>query len=211
MYHRLNFNELTGSEKQHFYAGIKENEMTGGPVSFTDLTTDRELPHPDQAEVAWAPLTFYAAGALVKVDGPKMDDPLFYIGLKGKYYPLTGSSNPIHGANDKAPIELNEDNVLQYVRFFCYFVHGDHGPFTVVENEKDLIFTDKLPAQMVSKLSDKLEELELIGRLADDHYDVTGTVFYGDAIFAARFDVYPDRQIQMVEDDPVITDLPVAD
>ena len=60
----------------------------------------------------------------------------------GKLLRLAGRSPPIHELNAAAPIRLTEHNVLDYVRFFGFFVRGEHGPFYVVESADDPLLPD---------------------------------------------------------------------
>ena len=64
---------------------------------------------------------------LIRVRNPQWkDEKLFlYLLLHGaETYPLTGASPPLHELNGKAPLRLNEKNVLDYLRFFCFFVRA---------------------------------------------------------------------------------------
>src|SRR4029079_14561601 len=63
---------------------------------------------------------------------------LYYLtGPNADLIRLTGTYTPIDEVNAKAPIKLTVDNVLSYLVFFCFFIHGERGPFYVLETMKD--------------------------------------------------------------------------
>src|SRR5262245_53305079 len=48
--------------------------------------------------------------------------------------PLDGTSTPIHAANELDDLKLTQDTVADYIRFFCFAVHGASGPFIPLEH-----------------------------------------------------------------------------
>ena len=47
------------------------------------------------------------------------------------------------------------------------------------------------------------------GRNEEGHFVLTGSIYYSNAIFDARFAVYPTGMIEMIGDQPILADLPV--
>ena len=54
----------------------------------------------------------------------------------GSLYRLNGTSPAIHEVNASAGLKLSEENVLQYVRFFSFFVRGEEGPFYIYKFDR---------------------------------------------------------------------------
>ena len=91
----------------------------------------------ESGDVAWCQLPFYAGIALVRVNDntwASSTGPFWFLAKQGKMFLLDGTSAPIHEANEAGPVKVTEENALDYLRFFCYFVHGDEGPFLIVED-----------------------------------------------------------------------------
>ena len=62
--------------------------------------------------------------------------PSFSVG-GGQPLWLDGSSGPIHEVNESESLEFSDQTVLDYIRFFFYFVRGDGG-FVLIESPADL-------------------------------------------------------------------------
>jgi hypothetical protein len=85
-------------------------------------------------------LPFYDSVALIRVRDPNWVNRrlnIYYLTDQGNLFRLNGTSPPIHEVNAKAPIKVNEKNVLDYLRFFCFFVRGEEGPFYIAESMED--------------------------------------------------------------------------
>ncbi|QDU97188.1 hypothetical protein [Lignipirellula cremea] len=119
---------------------------------------------------------------------------------------LDGTSPPIHTMNANNKPDLGEHNVLEYLGFFCYFVHGEHGPFFIVESEDD----DGLPADLPEAMRAKLPRKALLlrpatnGEATRQHqrgFHCEAMVWYSDALFLANFFVREDGMVEMLEDE----------
>lgn len=170
----------------------------------------RHQPSETSTAVAWRALPFYKGVALIKVSDAKWQQEagdLYFLGFNGNFYRLNGMSTPIHEINHLSKIRVSEENVLEYLRFFCYFVHGDKGPFLIVEQPSAI----DLPANMRKELKDLIDETVVPatfnGMTDDGKFDCSGMVYYGRSLFTAQFHVYPNGLIEMVDDEQIIEDL----
>lgn len=73
---------------------------------------------------------------------------------------LDGFSAPIHALSQRGFLVLDsDDQIKDYIRFFCAFVWGDDGPFVVVEEAKNL---GQVPEGSLPNLSEDMQ-----GRIAE--------------------------------------------
>lgn len=88
-------------------------------------------------------LSFYRGWDLVETRCKDEDGELFCAFLlhrrTGRAVGLTGSSQPIHDMNEQGWLNTStRRKAMDYLRFFCGYVWGDEGPFTIITGEKDL-------------------------------------------------------------------------
>lgn len=165
-------------------------------------------------QVAWSQLPFYDGVALIRVVDKTWSTfglVIYYLSNQGNLFRLNGTSPPIHEVNAKAPLRINEDSVLDYLRFFCFFVHGDEGPFYLAEDLNDPYIprtpNDDDTIRLI--LKNNLKSVEFEKTNEQGKYLCNGLVFYSNALFFANFAVQPTGMIEMLGDEPVAGDLPV--
>lgn len=118
-------------------------------------------------------------------------------------YRLNGTSPPIHEVNAKAPLKLTEVLAADYLRFFCFFVHGEEGPFHICADTADPL----LPSEATG-VACYVEPPRVYGADSDGKFRLSALVFYSNAVFNADFLVAPTGMIEMLDDRPVKADLP---
>jgi hypothetical protein len=183
--------------------GVKDFLSKVSPID------DQYTGHEDKTHVYWRPLPFYKKVALVKAEDETWGEktgPLYFLGHKGDFKRLDGMSTPIHEINHTTKINLNENNVLDYMRFFCLFVHGDDGPFTIVETMDQVDLPTTARDEVKQLVEQSLQPAAFEGMTEDNKYNCIGMVYYGTSLFSARFHVYPNGLIEMVEDNNIIED-----
>lgn len=134
---------------------------------------------------------------------------VYYLVHDDNIYRLDGTSPKIHEVNKKAPIKVTEDNVLDYLRFFCFFVRGEEGPFYVLENSDDPFVKAMVISNTVrSVIEGAAAPAEYVGKTDKGHFACDVTVYYANALFKAKMEVHPTGMIEMLDDEPVAADLP---
>lgn len=187
---------------------VADNEKKG----FLDKvgTIDGEYPtSADTTEIHWRPIPFYKKVALIRLRDSswgKENLAIYYMTLNGELTRLDGTSPPIHQMNAEAPIKLTEDNILDYVRFFCFFVRGEEGPFLVCET-MDTYGMPKMDDSTNKAVAGVLREATYEGKDEDGHYLCDAIVFYSNALFLSNFRIQQSGMIEMLEDDPLIQNL----
>lgn len=199
MYHDNNWNPVQGDELAGFLEQIN-------PID------DKYRVSPESTQVHWRMLPFYDSVALIRVRDPNWANRklcIYYLTDQGNLFRLNGTSPPIHEVNAKAPIRVTEANVLEYLRFFCFFVRGEEGPFYVAESMED----PNMPVQMDdttrSVIEGTIRPASFEGMNDQGHYLCDAVVFYSNALFIANFAVQPTGMIEMLDDEPIAADLPV--
>ena len=174
----------------------------------------------DGVRVKTQTLSFYPdAEFLVYRDPSWVPANLFVYALKqGSHLCwLNGTSPPIHQFNAAGNLKLSEENVLDYLQFFCFFVRGEEGPFYVVDslNAPYLpdIIRDGADAGNLSTLGARFQERyqspRQFGKAEDGKWRFSATIYYSNAVFVGDFMVRPDGMIELAEDTPVLADIPV--
>jgi len=166
----------------------------------------------ETTQVHWRMLPFYETVALVRVHDPNWVNKklnVYYLTDQGNLFRLNGTSPPIHEVNAKAPIKISEDNVLDYLRFFCFFVRGEEGPFYIAESMEDPNMPQEMDETTRSVVEGTIRAASFEGMNDQGHYLCDAVVFYSNALFIANFAVQPTGMIEMLDDEPIAADLPV--
>ena len=152
-------------------------------------------------------LDFYAGTDLIRLTDPAWLPEgvcVYLIRLEDdEIYRLDGTSPPIHMLNAVVPLMLTEALAASYLRFFCFFVRGDEGPFHICAEAADPL----LPAE-ATDVTQHVEPPRSYGVDSDGQFRLSAPVYYGDAVFRSDFLVSPTGMIEMLEDQPLATDLP---
>ncbi|MDY7094327.1 MAG: hypothetical protein SX243_15260 [Acidobacteriota bacterium] len=123
---------------------------------------------------------------------------------------LQGTSPPLHYLNHELPIVLETpEQADAYVRFFCGAVHGEEGPFRLITDTEDIL--PLLPPDtdwQVSTIEEHLHPLELEPQ-EDGFWAASAAVQYSNALFDADFKIYPTGMVEMLDDSPLTTGLPI--
>ncbi len=163
-------------------------------------------------QVQWRMLPFYESIALIRVKDPNWVNKklsIYYLTDQGNLFRLNGTSPPIHEVNAKAPVKVNEENVLDYLRFFCYFVRGEEGPFYIAESMEDPNMPTEMDDTTRSVIEGTIRAASFEGMNEQGHFLCDAVVFYSNALFIANFAVQPTGMIEMLDDEPIAADLPV--
>jgi len=197
MYHDNNWNDVTGDELSGFLDQIN-------PIDGKYRTS------PNSTQVSWRTLPFFETVALIRIQDPNWVNKkmcVYYLTDQGNLFRLNGTSPPIHEVNNKAPIKINEENVLEYLRFFCFFVRGDEGPFYVAEDITDQNLPQDMDATTKSVVEGTIRPASFEGMNEQGHFLCDAVVFYANALFIANFSVQPTGMIEMMNDEPIAGDL----
>ncbi len=197
MYEDNNWNPVTGVELDGFLSQIN-------PVD-QQLKTSAE-----STTVEWRAMPWYDSVAMIRVRDPNWSPKnmtVYYLTDQGTLYRLNGTSPPIHDINKKAPIKITDENVLEYLRFFCFFVRGEEGPFLISEDINDPNMPKDMDDKMRTVIGGAIRPASYEGKNEQGHWLCDAVVFYSNALFIANFAVHPTGMIEMMDDEPIAADL----
>jgi len=168
---------------------------------------------PASSSVKFSPLAFYKDIALVEVNDSAWggaSGPFWFLAKQGRMFLLDGSSAPIHDANEAGPVIITENNALEYMRFFCFFVHGDEGPFFVIEDiNHPALDKSRMDPAVRQTIENAIIPAAYEGKTDAGTHETTAMILYGNALFSARFAITDNGMIEMIDDEPIAADLPV--
>lgn len=199
MYDDSNWTAVTGDERARFLKQF-------GPID------GKHALSLETAIVEWRPLPFYEKALLVRLRDAgwtPVNLAIWYLTLDGDLYRLNGTSPPIHEVNAVAPVRLTEDNILDYLRFFCFFVHGDDGPFLIAEDINDPAIPADMDADAKEAIEESVRPASYKGRDERDCFLCEGVVFHGDMLSEAHFAIWPSGMVEMLDDEPIAGELGV--
>jgi len=164
-------------------------------------------------------LPFYPGHRLIMARCPHWkpeSTALYWLVGSSDIYPLSGVSPPIHEANEKSGQRITRETALAYLIFFCHFVHGEEGPFAILES-LDNPYLPPAPKHARDPNAVESRELRLLtlrhqspryhGTDADGNFRYSATMLYSDAIFLADLLIHPGGMVEMRDDTPLITNL----
>ena len=161
----------------------------------------------------WSRLSFYSSHRLMELQFTRDHgaETAFLLVGDGSALWLNGSSGPIHEVNDSESLGLNDQTVLDYIRFFFYFVRGD-GAFVLIESPDEL---EAPPSEATSEMGaaddvltleearQKVRPLKLRSVDATEGWLADTTVAYQGELFVCAVAVQSNGEIEMVDDEPV--------
>jgi ATP-dependent Zn protease len=171
---------------------------------------------PRDVNIFVADLPFYSRHKLYCVLGTVDNELRHCFMLHGEQTAvLNGNSSEIHLINAYDPVNITKDNSACYLRFFCSFVHADLGPFLPIERPDQVKMPANLAGQDAVKAQNTIDLLRnkiapiSLELLDVDNQGVFNIIIYlGGTIFTSQMRVHRTGMVEMLSDDPVLTDIP---
>lgn len=126
---------------------------------------------------------------------------------------FNGYSNPILTLNKYATINLDDDNINDYLTFFCEHVHADLGAFQIINLIEDIIWLEEFETEdsqqsIFNQVKAHYQSIEQSIKKEDDSWLINRLIHYGGHLFEATFKIYNNGTIEMLRDKPLDTNLP---
>jgi len=112
---------------------------------------------------------------------------------------LTASA-AIHAMNAAVKPTLTPDQALEYLGFFCTFVHGEDGPFLILSSGENPLLPSGLDT---TKIAGFLRPPSVL-KTDDKGHHIEAFVYYAGSLFLSNFIVAPSGMCEMIEDEPVV-------
>lgn len=133
----------------------------------------------------------------------------------GAVYFLDGSAKPILELNAKLPLQINDRNAAaDYLKFFCSHVWDKQGGFFICENYDDLPLIGRPDDSVAKNLGDMIGPIQDVPlEESEKLHPVWGfraNIVYGKSVFEARFKVLQTGVVEMLGDELIERDLPLA-
>jgi hypothetical protein len=122
---------------------------------------------------------------------------------------INWTNQVVYEVNEKAPIRLSEETVVDYVKFFFAYVRGRHGRFLIIETIDDVRWQIEPPAQGRKVMQEMLSPVTLETRDADGTFNLSAFMVFKDSLFRTLIHVKPDGLVSMSEEELKIEGMPV--
>ncbi len=130
---------------------------------------------------------------------------------QGAVFVLNGTNDVVYKLNKAAPILLDDNTIIEYVRFFFSYVRGKHGRFLIVESVDDMNWREEPSIAGRKALAKMIEPVTLKSKNADGTYLFKANMIFKDSLFSADISVTKDGTMQMQNEELLVEEIPVAD
>jgi len=159
-------------------------------------------------------LSFYDGLDLVELErlqsGEKAIYP-FLVGADDLIY-LNGQSTPIYEATGLYGLTLETpQQASAYLRFFCSYLSAGEGAFPIIDYVQDLAWLPSATYEDMAAVERKIQPLSIWKAEKDDQpgWSAMVVIQYASAIFQAEMFIPGDGKVEMVNDTPILADLPI--
>lgn len=168
---------------------------------------------PVEASVLVVDLLFYHGYQFIDISDHTMNPKRqhFVIYSPDVIHVIDYSNEPLYQLNANTPVAINDDTVLEYVRFFFTYVSGRHGRFLIVENVDDVAWKENPPPNARKAIGDMIKPLELKEKLDDGTYILSSHMVFKDGLFKADIVVKADGLVSLTNEELLIEDMPILD
>ena len=203
---RAHWEDLTGSAAPEVFARLRQ--------AFAAMGFSDKLESLNVQRMRSTSLAFYKNCSLVDVQlGRRGGDSVQFVSAlvtQTGAALLDGKSDILHAVNPYLLELMNNEAACAYLRFFCMFVHGNDGPFQIVEDISDLsaevvqfIASNQVACEAISHL-----RLIETGPESGGWYQFVGCLLHGNALYQATFKVLANGNVGMPNGQPLIDTLP---
>lgn len=171
------------------------------PVPFSPATT----------AVRSQKLTFYPGRELVELTDLSTVPPArkYAIWRPGEVTVIDWTNRAIYEMNERTGLSLDENTVLDYVRFFFAHVRGRHGRFLLTESVDDIRWQAEPPLQGRRIVQEMLSPVQVTGRTEDGTFNLRGFMVFKDSLFSTAIHVRSDGLVSMSGEELKVEAMPV--
>lgn len=131
---------------------------------------------------------------------------------KGTDYVLMNwSFKPIYDLNERAPIKLDEKNVLDYVRFFFAHVKGRHGRFKIIEGLDTIEWRDEVSLEQKKAYGVMVTPMKIEEKNKEGVFKIKALMMLKETLFKVDVFVEPNGRVTLTEHEILVEELPILD
>lgn len=130
---------------------------------------------------------------------------------KGGNIVLNWTNGPIYKLNERLPIKLNAENVIDYARFFFSYIKGRHGRFIIVETIEDIQWSEEPPAAARKAIAQLISPIILSSTGKDGTFHLTVCMIFKDALFRTDAHIKPNGLVDLSNEELLIENMPILD
>jgi hypothetical protein len=124
---------------------------------------------------------------------------------------LNFTNAPIYKLNADVPLQLNDETISDYVRFFFSFVRGKHGRFRIAESIDDISWKEDPPPAARKAIGKMVMPITMVKKDDKGAYHLQGTLMFKDSLFKSNITVLNNGVVNLVDEELLIEDMPVLD
>ena len=124
---------------------------------------------------------------------------------------LDWTNQPIYRLNEIVPVRLDEQNIVEYVRFFFTFVRGRHGRFLITESVDDIAWKDEPPAPARKAIAALIEPTKLRAMDENGAFHLSTRMIFKDSLFKSNVIVTPAGLVTLEDEELVVENIPILD
>lgn len=117
----------------------------------------------------------------------------------------------IQKINKEAPINLTDENVIEYIRFYFNHVKGRYGRFIICETADHIRWKEEPSIEIKRSLNQALSPLQLAEEKKGDMRTINAFMMLKDALFGVQIFVRPNGNVSMSDHQIIMEDIPVLD
>lgn len=158
-------------------------------------------------------LSFYAEHDLIEFTDTSTSNPTYtrrVLYSPDSFHILNWSNGPIYSTNEKAPINVSEDNAPEYVKFFFNYVKGRHGRFVIVENVDEIAWDGDVPAKGKEAVA-KIIKPVTVTSAEEGKITLLAFMVFKDSLFRANVHVERDGMVSLSDEALVIEGMPITE
>lgn len=122
---------------------------------------------------------------------------LDYLGDGELFFLLDGTVDPIYATNLKEDLNLRQEQVPAYLRFF--FAHAENalGEVKIIETAKDMPLAETLSAEQKAEFARRHQPLDMAKNEAEGGFTVAATLLYDGALVVGELFVRKNGQVSI--------------
>lgn len=168
---------------------------------------------PLEASIMAQKISFYSDYRFFDIADDSVNPPLQRFVLwknQDDHVVLTFSNEPIYALNKSLPIQLSEDNITEYVRFFFTYVRGRHGRFIIAESVDDIHWREDPPPSARKAMGQMIEPITL-EKSHEGIYNLVACMVFKDSLFKSKVKVDSQGFVSLSDEELLVEDMPVLD